>query len=181
MLKKEQKIKREAEAVFAQEYKSDQNTIDFEEEDKVGAGQEDFFSVMKNSDFLKLDIKRLGTPREQNLMGDAAKKNLKGKKKEVSIYQRIKDAAFKRYGAKSTHAVLYRELAIKFLMGHNASTGDNSELKISIDALNKSDAKTFGHILEDFPILEFLQIWSVIINPLVIDRRDKMVTISQQL
>ena len=64
-------------------------------------------------------------------------------------------AGIKRYGAKSTNAVLYKDIALKFFMGANSSL-ESSELRFTIDMITKSDAKTFGHVMEDFPIIETL-------------------------
>ena len=137
---------------------------------------------MKNSDFLQLDIKRLGTPRDKKMTGDKSTgKKKKGKQKEVPIYQRIKRAANERYGEKSSHTGLYKDLAVKFLMGQNGTVGKGSEMKFTIDALNKADAKTFGHILEDFACIEHIQIWSIVVSQPQLDRRDKMVVVPSKL
>jgi hypothetical protein len=55
--------------------------------------------------------------------------------------------AIKRYGFKSPGFHKYFEMATKMLM---SPKGDATELRLSLDSMQKSDAKVFGFILVDF-------------------------------
>lgn len=68
-------------------------------------------------------------------------------------------------------------MATKLLMGPK---GDVTELRLSLDSMQKSDAKVFGYILVDFQILEEIQIWSDIINVQQLDRKTKIHEISRK-
>ena len=54
---------------------------------------------------------------------------------------------------------------------------DSNDLRISFDEISKSDAVIFAFVLQDFMHLETIQLWSEIVSPTQLDRRDAMVTV----
>ena len=69
----------------------------------------------------------------------------------------MKIQATQRYGAKSVNYERYVELAQKYMTS-------GPELRMTIDALMKSDGKIFGIIVSDFHHLESICFWSEQIN-----------------
>ena len=175
----------------------DANTIDFSA--KYGTnGIDDFSKVMFRKDSTIIDIDHLceDSVLEKKSRDESKKRSNKNKSlgtieipeppktmqedESISIYDRIKRSALKRFSKGHNNYTRYCDLAMKFFMGKSGAKAGKPKLFMSIDMLQKSDAKVFGYILMDFPILESITLWSDVINLPSLERRDDMLVVPKE-
>lgn len=89
----------------------------------------------------------------------------------VSIYQQIKAAGARRYGMKSSNYIRYIDLGQTFFLGAENNPVD---IKMNFDNLQKADAKVIGSLINDFQLVECIQLWSDVIDMKKLHRRDKL-------
>jgi hypothetical protein len=117
---------------------------------------------MKNEESQYFDFKRLKSPNaDKRGRSKSTTKKAKGSEepsedtaqldvkdtKDMTIWQKVKYFAAKRYRKGAVKHTRYTELALKYFMG-GQKAGD--ELKMSFDEISKSDSSTFGAVLQDF-------------------------------
>ena len=117
---------------------------------------------MKNEESQYFDFKRLVSPNaDKRGRSKSTTKKTKGSEepteetaqlefkdtKDMTIWQKVKYFAAKRYRKGSVKHTRYTELALKYFMGGQKAS---DELRISFDEISKSDASTFGAVMQDF-------------------------------
>ena len=90
------------------------------------------------------------------------------------MFSQIKAAGARRYVDKSVNFSRYVELGQQILL---ANAGGKTDIKMNFDILQKSDAKIIGHLINDFQIMECIQLWSDVIDIQRLHRRDKLVVL----
>eukprot|EP00347_Sterkiella_histriomuscorum_P019064 403343098 len=92
----------------------------------------------------------------------------------------IKKKAEARYGKQSQFNLKYKELCLKqqikmYLTFYSLKS--TKSLEMSIDMIQKQDAKVFAGILQDFTGMERIQLWSDICDMRQLERKDRVVQI----
>ena len=181
----------------------DANTIDFSATDGTGGGDA-WSRVMNRKDSNIIDIDNLVEESVLEKSRAASHKRLKRVKRSapgeskaatersaaktmqedesISILDRIKRSAHGRFAKGSTNYARYCDVAKQFFMGKMPGTKHGQpSLAMSLDSMQKSDAKVLGYILADFPILHGITLWSDVINIPSLERRDAMAEVPRHL